>query len=147
MVNQTLEVVFCAVPRQSLRARSKCASAPGPSDAEVVGAARIDSGRIAEAKSARIIAAPTIWCRFHQGWLFIAVAAPMPVTREGVTAAPLPFLLNHLGCPRRLASAGGAGCTTTPTTHRSRIGTLRHLAGACLTSNRKWLAEDCWPLP
>jgi hypothetical protein len=37
-VNQTLEVVFWAVPRQSLRDRSKWESAPGPSGAALAGA-------------------------------------------------------------------------------------------------------------
>src|ERR1035437_7948050 len=36
-VNHTLDVVLRAVPRQSLRARSKCDSAPGPSGATLRG--------------------------------------------------------------------------------------------------------------
>ncbi len=41
-MNQTLEVVLRAVPRQSLRERSKWESAPGPSGAALVGEAAKD---------------------------------------------------------------------------------------------------------
>src|SRR3954469_16700558 len=48
-VNQTLERVLRAVPTQSLRARSKCESAPGPS---VAGAADAVAGNVATTSAA-----------------------------------------------------------------------------------------------
>src|SRR5258706_11550855 len=117
MVNQTFEVVLRAVPRQSLRARSKCESAPGPSGAKLAGDAWPIIGMAAITRRTARNAAPSTRCRF-QNWLFIAVAAPSPQCETRASGiAPLPFLCANLLFPSPLLpqrEAQGAHTTSQP---------------------------------
>src|SRR5258708_23930013 len=124
MVNQTFEVVLRAVPRQSLRARSKCESAPGPSGAVLAGDAWPTIGTAATTSRTARKAAPSARCRF-QNWLFIAVAAPSPPCETRASGiAPLPFLCANLLFPAPLLPQREAqGAHTTSQPHIARLET------------------------
>jgi len=59
-VNQTFDVVFRAVPRQSFRARSKCDRLPGPSDAARDAHPAIGENPAGTKANARPTATPTL---------------------------------------------------------------------------------------
>src|ERR1022692_1007809 len=95
-VYQTLEAVSRAVPRQSLRARSKYDSVPGPPGAVTAGCA-------APVLAAPVLAAPVPAAPVLVGVVLVALAGPASATaKDSVhTAAAGPASLRSLRAPAR----------------------------------------------